>query len=297
MRPDAISRTALGTAAGRAIESFRGIKGLFEDPFAIALLPRGYRIIVHIMRLPVVGNALMAARERQLPGIAGNLLCRTRFIDDTLQSALSAGFEQLVILGAGLDTRAYRIPDADRVQVFELDHRATQAWKRQRMERALGALPSHVTFVPIDLEQQAVGEALAANGFSVGARTFFIWEGVTQYIDGKAVESTMTDISQSTAGSQVVFTYIQRRFIEDMQHDEAMKRILREVNRSGEQWIFGIDSSEIPSYLARHGLEVIEDVGAEDYRARYLRPTHREMDLFAGERAVIARVREKGVPR
>jgi methyltransferase (TIGR00027 family) len=257
----------------------------------MGFLPLKHRVIVRLLQVPVLGAALLAKRERQIPGIMGNLLCRTRFIDDTFRDAVAEGFEQVAILGAGFDSRAYRIPGTSRIRVFEVDHPATQAWKRDRIERMHNELASHVTFVPIDFERQELGEVMAAAGFRTGARTFFIWEGVTQYIAAEAVDSTLRYVSHAAApGSRIVFTYIHRGLIDGSATMQGAQKLLSELERQGEPWIFGIDPAELPGYLAARGLKLVEDVGAADYRKRYLDPIGRGMDIFEGERVAVAEV-------
>jgi methyltransferase (TIGR00027 family) len=287
-----VSSTALGTAAGRALESFRSSEDrLFEDRFALDFLPAVYRLAVLVLRAPLLGPALLAARERQIPGITGNLLCRTRFIDDAFRDAVAGGCEQIVILGAGLDSRAYRISEAQRARVVEVDHPATQAWKRDRVERLHGGVPSHVTFVPIDFDRQRLGEAMAGATLDASVRTLFVWEGVTQYISAEAVDSTLRYVSGTApAGSRLVFTYIDRAIIEGSGGAGEARKLLEEVARHGEPWRFGIDPAELREFLSDRGLRLIEDVGAPEYRARYLAPTGREMDLFEGERVAVAQV-------
>lgn len=290
MQSGTVSKTALGTAAGRAIESRRreGDR-LFVDRFAMGFLPFKYRFIVHLLELPILGAALLAMRERQVPGIMGNLICRTRFIDDTLRDGLEAGCEQVAILGAGLDSRAYRIPGADRIRVFEFDRPATQAWKRNQLAR-MGHEPlSHVTFVPVDFERQDLGALMVEAGFRGGARTLVVWEGVTQYVEASAVDATFRNLRRAVApGSRIVFTYIHRGLIDDSVAMEGMEKLLREVDRQGEPWVFGIHPVELSQYLATRGFNLLEDVGAADYRARYLTPTGRVMDVFEGERVAVA---------
>ena len=292
MQPNTVSQTALGTTAGRAIESRRPANDrLFFDPLAIEFLPPKYRTIVRLLGLPVLGPALLALRERQIPGIMGNLVCRTRFIDDTLRDALADSCKQVAILGAGFDTRAYRIPGADRVRIFEFDHPATQAWKRERLAQ-MGREPgSHVTFVPVDFEQQNLGEVMAEADFRNGVNTLVVWEGVTQYIAARAVDTTLSDIRRAVApGSRIVFTYIHGGLIDGSVPFEATERITAEVRRQGEPWIFGIQPGELSPYLAARGLELVTDVGAADYRARYLEPAGRKLALFEGERVAVAQV-------
>lgn len=291
MKRDQASRTALGTAAGRAIESHRAqSERLFEDRLAHGLLPTFLKVMVKLLTLPGIGPTLLAQRERQFPGIMGNLLCRTRFIDDTLRDALREGLDQVVILGAGLDTRAYRIPGIDEARVFEVDHPATQAWKCRRLERVLGELPSHVAFVPIDFDRQRLVEVMKDADFRADARTFFVWEGVTQYISPGAVDATLRYVSRSTrSGISIVFTYIDRRVVEGSLCSEVGGELMRSLERQGEPWIFGIVPAELEQYLAERNLELVENVGALEYRRRYLDPVGRKMNLFEGELIAVAR--------
>jgi methyltransferase (TIGR00027 family) len=263
---------------------------LFEDRLAHGLLPTFLKVMVKLLTLPGIGPTLLAQRERRFPGIMGNLLCRTRFIDDTLRDALREGLDQVVILGAGLDTRAYRIPGIDEARVFEVDHPATQAWKCRRLERVLGELPSHVTFVPIDFDRQRLVEVMKDADFRADARTFLVWEGVTQYISPEAVDATLRYVSRSTrSGTSIVFTYIDRRVVEGSSRSEVGKKLMRNLERQGEPWIFGIVPAELEQYLAERDLDFVENVGALEYRRRYLDPVGRKMNLFEGELIAVAR--------
>jgi methyltransferase (TIGR00027 family) len=291
MKPDSVSQTAQGTAAGRAIESRRSSKDrFFEDPFAREFLPFGYRAIVDLLCLPRIGAALLSMRERQLPGIMGTLLCRTRYIDDVLVEAISKGIDQVVILGAGFDSRAYRIPDIDQTHVIEVDHPFTQEWKKGRLKHMLGKLPSHVTFVPIDFDRQYLDNTLQKTGFRTGAETFFIWEGVTQYITPEAADATFRYIADSTGpGSEIVFTYIDSRIIDGSLCLKGSESLMANLQRQGEPWIFGIDPDGLNAYLAARNFELVEEVGVPEYRERYLEPLGRQMNIFEGERVVFAR--------
>jgi methyltransferase (TIGR00027 family) len=293
MRPGSVSRTALGTAAGRAVESCHSKNDrLFEDPFAREFLPFSYWAIVSLLCLPGIGAALLSMRERQLPGIMGNLLCRTRFIDDVLGDAIRRGFDQLVILGAGLDSRAYRIPGIEKIHVIEVDHPITQEWKKGRLKRIFGVFPSHVTFVPIDFDRQELSVAMQQADFRADARTFFIWEGVTQYITLVAADATLRFISSSAGPeNEIVFTYIDGRIIDGSLRSEGSDSLIANLRRHGEPWIFGIAPAGLDAYLAARGFELVEEAGASEYRERYLKPLGRRMNIFEGERVVLARVK------
>jgi len=294
MKPSSAILSAAAPAIIRVIESYRPEKErLFDDRFTRGLLPTLFRVIFDLLRVPLLGTAVLAIRERQWPGLMGNIICRTRFIDDALRNALGEGLDQVVILGAGLDSRAYRIPSIDRTRVFEVDHPATQGWKKARLQKILGTLPSHVSFVPIDFDQQKLEDAMAAVGFHTGAKTFFIWEGVMQYITAEAVEDTFRYVCHAaTTGSQIVFTCIRRGIVDGFARSEVDQKIISTAQRSGMPWLFGLDLGELGNYLAARDLALVEHVGASEYRARYLDPLGRRMDVWEGERVVLACIAE-----
>jgi methyltransferase (TIGR00027 family) len=289
-KSSSIIRSALGPASIRAFELYHPNR-LFEDRYALDFLPLFWRVILEIMRLPILGTTILALRERQFPGVMGNLLCRTRFIDDMLSVALKEGLDQVVILGAGFDSRAYRIPNINGTQVFEVDHPATQARKEERLQQILGNIPPHVTFVPIDFDKEKLEDVMTTAGFQTGAKTFFIWEGVTQYITAEAVDATFRYISRFAApGSGIVFTYIKQGIVEGSDRSEVDQKVVTFAERLGMPWIFGIEPAQIDQFLAERGLELIEHVGASDYRARYLDLMGRQINIFEGERVVLARI-------
>lgn len=290
---DSLVLSAMGAAALRAIESYRSEKErLFEDRFARGFMTPFWRGIIEVMRLPVIGTALLALRERQVPGTVGGIICRTRFIDDALRDALLKSLDQVVILGAGFDSRPYRIPDIGEVRVFEVDHPVVQAQKQTYLQQMLGMLPPHVVFVPIDFDEQDLEGEMAAAGFRTGCRTFFIWEGVTQYITSEAVNATLRYVSRTaTSGSKIVFTYVHRGVIEGRFEDAH--KWMSAAQRAGVPWIFGLDPAEVAQYLSTRGLEIVDHVGASEYQERYLNPIGRQMNVFDIEKTVLAQVAER----
>lgn len=276
-------------AMARAAES-RHPKRLFDDSFSNKLAPGVWQILL----LLGVRQAILALAELRGPGAMGNLYCRTRAIDDALLAALAEGIEQVVILGAGFDTRAYRIPGIERTCAFELDLPAPQRLKKARLERALGALPPHVTLVPIDFDHQAIADVLAGTGYRTDARTFTIWEGVTQYITADAIDGTLHFVASNTAvGSKIAFTYIHRGIIDGSTRSANDQKLMDAAARGGMPWIFGLDPAELPGYLAERGLAFLEEMWAPVYQERYLEPLTRKLTVFAGERVALARVTTK----
>jgi len=223
-------------------------------------------------------------------GARASGVSRTRLIDDLLAEALAGGIDQVVILGAGYDARAYRLPRLSQTSVFEVDHPATQATKKAGVRRMLGALPSNVTFVGLDFNQHSLPAALAAAGFDLRRRAVFVWEGVTNYLFEPAVDSTLRCVGDSAAGSLLVFTYVHLDALTRPQDIPGGRRLARTLRRAGESWTFGLDPAAVPSYLAGRGLRLLEDIGSIDYRARYLGAQGRHLRGYAFYRVALARV-------
>jgi methyltransferase (TIGR00027 family) len=278
------------TAATRVVEMYQPeAQRLFDDPLAYRLLPFGWRLFLRLAYLPGLRQLFLAVRERRMPGSLGSILCRTRYLDDVLKKSLAQGLDQIVILGAGFDTRAYRIDGMNNVGVFEVDLPGWRQAKETRLEKVLGAVPANVSLVGIDFDRQDLGGALSAAGFGAGERTLFIWEGVTQYLTADAVTNTLAFVSGiSGAGSSIVFTYVRRGIVDGTDRPEWMGALLSFASKVGSPMTFGLDQAELAGYLADRGLMLVEDVGAADYQERYLEPVGRKLDVFDGERAALA---------
>jgi methyltransferase (TIGR00027 family) len=199
---------------------------------------------------------------------------RTRVIDDWVADAVSAEASQVVLLGAGLDSRAYRLPDLRQLLVFEVDHPATLGAKRTMVDRHVPSNQrNHVRFVPVDLTQHDLDEALRAAGFR-NARTVVVWEGVTSYLNAAAVDATIAWFARNTAaGSRLIFTYLDARAIHTA--DGSSTKLADTFSGVGEPMTFGIDPDGIAGYLAERDLELIEDLSMEDAAGRYLYPLGR----------------------
>jgi len=263
------SRTAEHMALFRALEAGRPVeRRLFADPFAPLFLGGSFRLVTRAARLPGVRACIVRFIDARWPGARTSAIARTRLIDDWLLAAIAAGLDQLVLLGAGFDARAYRLPEAEWLRVFEVDHPATLARKRAALGRAPGARLGHVVFVPVDFTRGSLAEAMKSAGYERGARTAFVWEGVTNYLSLQAVDAVLEWFAASRAGNPVIFTYVHRDVLEHPQRFPDMRRVSAILRRNDETWTFGLDPAHVPGYLAAHGLELLEDLGATDYRAR-----------------------------
>jgi methyltransferase (TIGR00027 family) len=294
MKPGEASQTAEFNALFRAIESFRHPKRkrLFEDPLAPSFLgPRGQKFF-RLSRVPLFGHIVPLYIDRKWPGVRASSLGRTCWIDDQLGEALRNGAEQVVILGAGYDCRAYRLPGMDRTKVFEVDHPSTLAVKKDRLASKLGRLPDHVTYVSIDFDSQDLSTALEDAGFDRSVSTFVLWEGVMHYLTAEAVDVTLQSISSMTKpGSRLVFTYIHRGLLDGTVHFGKLGDVPATLQESGETWTFGLYPEELAAYLAERGFSLVADVGSLEYRTRYMGPSGRHMKGFEFYRAAVAEVR------
>jgi methyltransferase (TIGR00027 family) len=285
------SFAGVATSATRVIELYYPEdKRLFDDRFALKLLPFGWRVFLRLAYLPGLRSVLLSLRERRMPGTLGAILCRTRYVDDVLKRSLEEGIEQLVILGAGFDSRAYRIAGMKKVQVFEVDLPGTRKLKQIRIEKVLGAVPENVTLIGMNFDQQDLSDILRAAGFQEGKRTLFIWEGVTQYLTAEAVDDTLEFVS-GVSGDEgaIVFTYVRRGIIDGTARPEWFRPFLSFAEKAGSPFIFGIDPVELEQYLSDRGLKLIDDVGAAEYKDLYLEKLGREMNVFDGERVACAK--------
>lgn len=266
---------------------------IFEDNLVIELLPPLARFM---LRRAWIRAWFKNWFERQAPGIRGALLCRTRSIDDMVQAGIARGLRNVVILGAGLDTRAYRLPELANTRVFELDLPHVQASKRTRLGQRLPAPPSHVRFVPIDFNLEPFDTALAASGFDRSQPALFVWEGVSQYLQPAAVDAVLRTIASMACGSELVFTYVLEEAVTGRFRPDRSEAFRKVTRRLPEPWLFGIDPSSLEALLADRGLVLCEDLGAEQHIARYLQPIHRDLTVSQIERIARARVGPRPAP-
>jgi len=286
------SSSAEAVALARAIET--GVAEqlrLFADPLAQHFLPASIRLAIRLTRVPFLGRSILAVGDRLLPGGWGSVVGRTCFIDSALRRALADGVDQVVILGAGYDCRAYRIPELAGSRVFEVDHPRTQARKREILERLLTSVPASVTFVPTDFDRQSLAAAMAHKGLVPGQRNFFIWEGVTEYLRPESVDATLRYVAEvSRPESCIAFTYVDSGFIRGTKSFPGAKQLIRMARIVGEPFTFGIDPSDLNAFLQARGLELMDDTGGSGYVERYFAPRGRRLSANEYERAALARL-------
>lgn len=219
------------------------------------------------------------------------MVARTRLIDDAV-GALEGDVEQLVILGAGYDSRAYRLSRLRSAAVFEVDHPATQAAKQGVLRRCLGAPPPYVRFVAVDFTRDDLTSAMQAAGYRAFARSMILWEGVTNYLTEAPVDSTLRWCSRAAVpGSLVLFTYVHRDILDRPDAFIGTRNLFASLDKAGERFTFGLEPSHVPGYLAERGLLLERDLGASEYRARYFGDAARRMRGHEFYHVAWARVR------
>ncbi|GAB3882263.1 hypothetical protein GCM10029964_039750 [Kibdelosporangium lantanae] len=200
------------------------------------------------------------------PGPRPSAVVRTRVIDDAVVAAQP---EQCVLLGAGYDTRAHRLPALASVRVFEVDHPRTQEAKR-RVVGGLGVAQQHVTYVPVDFERDDLATELTDAGFATDKPTVFVWEGVTNYLTPEAVDSTLATVRRLAPGTLIV-TYVDERALQPGSPFPEAERWVRAVAKVGEPWTFGLHPDEVPDFMAARGFRVTKDVSTLEAGVEWFR--------------------------
>jgi len=267
MRAATPSRTAAYMALFRTIESSRPAEErLFDDPLAAAFLDRRLRMAAGAARLPMIGKLVPWFIDRRWPGPRLSGVVRTRVIDDAVRRALTEGFSQLVLLGAGYDTRAYRLPEAADVETFEVDHPVTQAAKRAALKRVLATASPHVHLVAVDFEHDSLAKALDAAGLRRGARTCVVWEGVFSYLTTDAIDATLRWVVETCAvGSRLILTYVDEAALRSAGEGAAW---IAAVDHAGEPFITGLDPSAAADFFAARGLRLVADGSTRQWAER-----------------------------
>lgn len=261
------SRTAQRVAVRRAAHQLWDHPRVFDDPVALKIIG--------------VDEAENLARSQPSDTAAGQYLrafitARSRYAEDQLAEAVGRGTTQYVVLGAGLDTFACRNPFAG-LRVFEVDHPATQAWKRKQLEAVGIPVSPSLTFVPIDFEKQTLAQALDLSGFNADQPAFFSWLGVTPYLASETVLAILQWVISVCSSNGIVFDYVAPRSSLGPLSRVAFDLLANRVAAAGEPFVGFFDPQQLVCDLKKMGFAFIEDLDAEKINARYF--TGRSDDL------------------
>jgi methyltransferase (TIGR00027 family) len=263
------SKTAETIAMVRVGESRRPEdERICYDPYAIRFISR--EVLEFAARNPEKYEAFLAHMERLVPGSRNSVVARVRYFDDIVKSFVSDGLEQLVILGAGYDTRAYRIEGLNKIRVFEMDHPATQSIKIEKIKEIFSSIPDHVTYAQVDFEVDKFGQQLLESGYDRSRKTLFIMEGLLMYLPPPSVDEMLSFIvNNSGKGSAIIFDYIPVSVVDGTCELEAAKNWRKGLIDAGEPFQFGIKEGTIETFLAQRGFTKIRIMASEDYKKLY----------------------------
>ncbi len=259
MQEGQFSRTALGAAGRRAAHQVLDGGRVFADPLALRILGEDAK------------RAVAEARANpNLRGLRLYVAMRSRFAEDAARRAIGRGVRQIVVLGAGLDTFAYRVEPTEGLRVFEVDHPATQAEKRRRLAAAAIAAPAHVVYVGCDFESESLAGALRAGGFDAGRPSFFLWLGVVPYLTEPAIFAALALIGKLPGGGEVVFDYSNpAASIASDAWRRGHEIVVARAAAAGEPLRTSFVTSALHEKLHGLGFRRIEDLGPKEIAARF----------------------------
>jgi methyltransferase (TIGR00027 family) len=274
------SKMAEGIAMQRFGESTKPEnERICHDPYAIHFISP--EIIEFGMKHPEEAKAKIEEMEKLFPGLSSSIMARVRYFDDFVKKSVKEGIEQLVILGAGYDTRAYRIEELkENVTVFEVDHPNTQSFKIQKIKEIFGSTPDNVMYVPVDFETEKLGQKLFDNGYDSSKKTLFVLEGLIMYIPPKAVAEILSFIVENSGkDSAVIFDYYPESVVDGTCTLEIGKNIRNHLIQLGEPLQFGIEEEKIEDFLIQFGFSNVENVTSEDYKKEYFHGKNENRDV------------------
>ncbi|MBZ4036996.1 class I SAM-dependent methyltransferase [Flavobacterium sp. 17A] len=270
MKAEKTSRTAQYMAFFRALETKRNLKErLFSDPFAIHFIDFKLQLAVRLSKYPIFARYINNTINRKIPGALSSGIARTKYIDNLLENAISSGVKQVVILGAGFDTRAIRLDFLKTIPVIEIDHPNTSHFKTE-IYRKMGQIPENVTFIQIDFNKEDLNQLALKHNLDFSKPTAIIWEGVTNYLTEEAVKSTFSFISKFADKSHVIFTYVHKNILQRPDSFLGGEKLLEDLRNIEEHWTFGLLPEEVPNFLQPFNIQLLEDLGADQYREKYL---------------------------
>lgn len=268
---DAPSRTAEYMALFRAVETSGPARTrLFQDPYAAHFLTGRLKVLAALG--PLAAHIL----DLGWPRTRSSAVVRTRLIDDLVRQAIAAGSRQALLLGAGFDSRPYRLAELRGIPIFEVDHPATQQAKIERLRRILNPLPPNIRFVAVNFERDNLEAALLHAGFDPRVPSVAIWEGVVSYLTPAAVDQNFEMLSRMLSPeSRLIFTYVHKGALDGSVLFPEAARWKSSVRSTGEPFSFGFDPAFLEHYLLPYGFTLLSDTSTAQAAQSYCPPLHR----------------------
>lgn len=270
MKANTPSRTAQYMALFRAIETQRPVsKRLFTDNYAINFLDNGLKAAVKISGIPIIGSLIPKIIHNKALGALSSGTARTKFIDDLLLQTIKNGVRQVLILGAGFDTRALRLDCLKNISVIEIDHPDTSKFKLEKL-KTTGQLPDNICYLQLDFNKESLDDLARKNKIDFSKPTTIVWEGVTNYLTQEAINKTFEFAKRFPVNSFVIFTYIHKQVLDNAHSFAGTEKLFKNLKQNEEHWTYGFLPSELPRYLQQFGLTLLDDKGAAEYREKYI---------------------------
>ena len=265
MKQNNPSLTAYKAAMMRAAHQILDKPKVFEDPIALRIIGNQSASYIHSKK-----RSFKTKLQNYLRAI---VVARNRFVEDELCGAIKRGVRQYVILGAGFDTFAYRNPyTSNGLRVFEVDHPATQEWKRKQLKAVGIQIPETLAFVPLDFNSQSIGDKLRKAGFRIAERSLFSWLGVTMYLTRETMMATLEHIFSSTpSGSEIVFDYVVPPSSQEFLRRLVFRLLSNRVRGAGEPWKSFFEPNSLVMDLKTIGFTQAEDIGPEKINALFFK--------------------------
>ena len=261
------SRTAAWTCVSRAASSLESDSHYrSDDHIALLLVPTFLKLLLHIPLFRRFYSQVIAPK-----GIYEYTIARTRYIDAIFKEVLAEGFDQILIFGAGFDTRALRFQtETGDTKISELDVPITQKAKLDQYAKRGLSIPANVEFISINFDKESLSEKLEEAGFGRGGRSLFVLEGLLMYLQSESVDETFKVIEEFAGeGSVVVFDYVRASVLRQEGSYYGEREIVKSVSKAGERWYFGIEERELEGFLKKYGLRVSEHKDAQELEQMY----------------------------
>lgn len=241
---------------------------IIDDDVSVKMSTGSNRFWYNLCQLRFMRNFFFWFYEKITPGIWAMFTGRKRYIQDRAHEHLERGAQQVVSLGAGFDTLLSRDSALVNLPCFEVDLPGNTQTKREALTRALGSVPKNLTLVAVDFEKDDLAEKLEESGFDKTKVTCFIWEAVTQYLEEGAVRATFDFLKTAEPGSRVVFTYVQKAYLEGKE-DFGMGLLRKQVLGEKPLWVFGLRPGEVEGFVEPYGFKVLSNIGSAEFDAQY----------------------------
>jgi methyltransferase (TIGR00027 family) len=289
------SLTAIGAASTRASHLlFDAEPKIFHDQYALALCSdedeKTFRNTVESGVKELAAKIGEENAQRLVKSVRGSVVLRSRFTEDAFRRALQRGVRHLIILGAGLDSFAWRYPElSDDIHVYEIDHPASQQWKRERLRKLGLKEPKHLTFVPIDFEKQTLTQGLLSAGFSQQTPGFFSWLGVIPYLKWQTVLDTLRQVAAFGKGSEIGYTALVKETLMTEDDRQVYSMTAAGAAARNEPFLCLVDPAELTRQLREMGYRHIEDLDWQDANATYMANRSDGLRVASMEHMMLAR--------